>query len=97
MFDNPRLSFVGKGLLIHMKSSSVGLGLVHSTFMNKTFMMHMSVEIYKPKTGKGETLSIYMHSKGDIQSRSLTVGFEQFNFYGLHSACYLRLLSVLVL
>ncbi len=50
--------------LVIMERSSVGLGLVHSTFMNKTFTMHMSLEIYKTKPGNGETPSISLHSKG---------------------------------
>ncbi len=33
--------------LIIMKSSFVGLGLADSIFMNKTYMMHISLEIYK--------------------------------------------------
>ncbi len=57
--------------LIIMERSSVGLGLVHSTFMNKTYTMHMSVEIYKTKPRKGETLSITLHSKGDASRNKL--------------------------
>ncbi len=57
--------------LIIMKSSSVGLGLFHSMLMNKTYMMHVPLKMYKSKTGKGETLSISLFSKGDASRNKL--------------------------
>ncbi len=58
--------------LIIMKSSSVALGLVHSTFMNKAYMMHLSLEIYKHNQEKVKDLQLLCIQKVTLHKINFT-------------------------